>query len=195
MLVSQVSTSNYPEFFDLLSQGLSQYSTMIEKVEYLKDSANPQLYPLNVHQFEMPIAALVEDVWKMVQCKASQPNLVVDRIKECSVSQILDGKKHFVREPLIEGMTETMAEDVYIDDETKTVLFIAQKSHFVAINQVLVKGNIVYLVGLYFDGLKEMDREVFDQNVSNMVSKIESVLKSNDIQNLYNKYITQRFSS
>lgn len=146
-------------------------------------------YPLNIHRFKRILdTSLTDQFWMAMQCKAAQPTLVVKRIKDCKITTIYDGSNHFRRAPLLENCQVPMDEEVFIDRASKTVLFVAEQSHFVAVNRLLEADGKVYIEGLYFEDLERSD-EQFQASASDFVQKMEEMIKNQNINQLYEKHV------
>ncbi len=160
-------------------------------LEALADTHGPD-FPLNVHRFKVEIdAGKTEQFWKAVQCKAAQPTLFVDRILKSPITKVYEGSKHFKREPLIEGASAPLKEHVYIDQQSLTVLFVAKKSFFSAINRVVEEGGRTYIEGIYFDGMGERENSQFQKSVQGWVEKMKESISTGKVHEHYQKYVVR----
>jgi hypothetical protein len=149
-------------------------------------------YPLNVHQYKILISSEESEIfWKMMQCKAVQPTLVVARIKTCAITKVYDGINHFERAPWIEGTPNPMHEEVFIDQNSRTIMFIAKETNFVATNRLIHDKDGYWATGTYFDGIKPRTHEAFNNSVNDLIGKMKEYIAKKEVEQLYQKHVVE----
>jgi hypothetical protein len=190
---SNTQTKEYREFFpqvlEIAENKAMDVAQRADKLDSLgKDS---QLeYPLNVHQYKIFVSSEESEIfWKMMQCKAVQPTLVVARIKTCAITKVHEGISHFERAPWIEGTPKPMQEEVFIDQRSKTIMFIAKETNFVATNRLIQDKDGCWATGTYFDGIKPRTHEEFNRSVHDLIGTMREYITKKEVEQLYQKYV------
>lgn len=94
----------------------------------------------------------VEEAWKITKFKARRPDMILGRFKKTEPVVPIEGG--FIRTmDSLDGQVH-FDENVWIDDETKTVLFeeITQPVRFFAVNRIVITADKAELIALYLIG-------------------------------------------